>query len=371
MKKLDSIELAKDIIAVPSVSRWSNVEVSDLLQNRLIQLGFEVERLSYIDDNQEEKVSLVAKIGQGRGGFALFSHSDTVPGQEQDWAAFNPVVEGGHLIGRGSCDMKGPLAATIIASTTVNVPQLKCPVYVVVTADEEVGSGGATQVARESTLFRNDGPTHGIIAEPTELAPVYAHKGGCHIVVTAYGEAAHTSTDRGISANFLMAPFLAEMAELAKVVKEDESFRNYEFNPPTPGFNMRLNDGGGPTNVTAAKTTCTISFRTMPDDRADDLCSIIRTKAEGYSLEVSSRLGSPFYTSPDGKLVQTASHVTGQQPKTVPFGTDAFALQDSIELVVLGPGNIAQAHTVGEWITVEQMHQAEVIYRQMIEAFCF
>jgi acetylornithine deacetylase len=368
---LDPVDLAKELIAIPSVSRWSNEEINNVLESQLTNWGFSVERLAYVDSNGESKVSLVAKKGPGSGGLALISHTDTVPGQEQDWAAFSPRVEAGRLIGRGSCDMKGPLAATIAAAVGVEATSLKRPVFLVFAADEEVGGLGAQQVVRESLLLNSGGPTAGVIAEPTRLIPVHTHKGGCQMMVTAYGQAAHTSTDQGISANFLIAPFLAEMADLAKLLKSDRSFANQAFDPPTPGFNMVLDDGGCRSNVTAAKTTCTLSFRPMPHDRTDDLIAMITAKAARYDLEVSLRLMKPFYVSPHAAIVQAACQASAvAQPQSVPFGTDAFYFADGMELVVLGPGDIAQAHTVGEWIDIDQLHQAVTIYRQMIERIC-
>ena len=369
--KLDPVVLAQDLIAIKSVSRWSNVEISNVLEERLKGWDFEVERLTYIDDNGEHKVSLVAKKGSGTDGLALISHTDTVPGQEADWAAFDPIIKDGRLFGRGSCDMKGPLAATVAAAVQIDPAQLKRPIFLVFAADEEVGGLGAQQVAAESILFNSDGPKHGVIAEPTGLIPVNMHKGGCHILVTAYGQAAHTSTDQGLSANFLIAPFLAEMAEMANLLKTDESFWNHAFTPPSCGFNMVLDDGGCRPNVTSPKTACTLSFRPMPDDRTDDIIAMITNKAEQYGFDVKVRLIKPLYVSPEADIVKSACQITGiRQPQAVPFGTDAFFLMDNLDLVVLGPGHIAQAHTVGEWIEIAQLREAVEIYRQMIESLC-
>ena len=220
---------------------------------------------------------------------------------------FDPVIQDGRLFGRGSCDMKGPMAATITAGAQINAADLKKPLYIVITADEEVSGGGARQVAEESEFFKAERPKHGVIAEPTRLTPVYAHKGGGRVFVTAKGRAAHTSTDKGVSANFLIAPFLAEMAELAQLFKTDESFMNKEFNPPTNGFNMVLDDGGCRPNVAAAKTTCTLSFRPMPNDRSDDVITMITETAEKYGLEATSHKGTPFYVSPDAEIVPSGN----------------------------------------------------------------
>ena len=154
MTKVDLLELTKDLIDFPSVSRWSNVAISNYLEDALQSCAFEVERLTYTDENGESKVSLVARKGDGVDGLAFFSHSDTVPGQEEDWEPFNAMIVDGRVVGRGSCDMKGPLAATAIAAANVDVDRLKRPVYVVVCADEEVNGQGARYITADSHLLK-------------------------------------------------------------------------------------------------------------------------------------------------------------------------------------------------------------------------
>ena len=366
---VDALELAQQLIAIDSVSRHSNVTVSDLLHEVLEGAGFEVERLEYDDPDGVRKVNLVGRRGSGDGGFGLFSHSDTVPGDSWASAAFTPRREGDRLIGLGSCDMKGPLAATIEAAAAPAAETLSRPVYVVVTADEEVSGRGALYVAANSRLYR--GPTLGVVAEPTRLTPVYAHKGGARAIVTARGRAAHSSTGKGISATFLIAPFLAEMAQLAREIQHDESFLNREFSPAHNCLNVTIDDGRTRPNVTAARTVCTLGFRPMPDDRSDDLLAIIREKAERHGLQCEGKVGAAFRVPPESRVVQIALQATGaERAETVGFGTDAFAFMNDLELVVLGPGNIVQAHTEGEWIAVPELRRAVAVYRSMIDAAC-
>lgn len=373
MTSKNVLQLSQDLISIASASQISNSEVSNYIEDFFQKNVFDVERLEYTDEAGNRKVSLVARKGEGQGGLGFFSHSDTVPGAEEYWNPYDPVVKDGLLYGRGSCDMKGPLAATMIAAAAVDARRLKRPLYVVATADEEVGFGGARQVAEESQLFRQYGwPTQGVVAEPTELRPVYAHKGGFHIFVSAHGRAAHTSTDKGVSANFLIAPFLAEMAELAKLFNTDESFMNHEFDPPTMGFNMVMTDHNCASNVTAARTDVKLSLRAMPNDRHEDAVAMIVECAQKHNLEVSSRGVQAFYTSPEAELVQVALAATGlARAETVPFGTEALLYQHHVaEQVILGPGNIAQAHTVGEYIDVAQLENSVDVYAQLIEQFC-
>lgn len=369
----DPVELTKEFVNIRSESRISNAAISDLVEERMRQCGLEIERLEYTDENGERKVSLVGKKGEGEGGLAFLSHTDTVPGQEQDWDAFRAVVKDNRLFGRGSCDMKGPLAATMVAAAAYDAGRLKQPIFVVATADEETGGNGARQVALESRLFNRARPPLGVIAEPTSLTPVYAHKGSSHVVVTARGKAAHTSTELGISANIIIAPFLAEMAVLSKLVKTDERFINRDFNPPTNGFNMVLNDGGAKPNVFAAKTVCHICFRTMPGDQSQTLVDMISEKARNHGLEVTStQINQPFYVDPASEVMRLASEVTGgRTPETVPYGTDAIQFRDNpIQLVILGPGSIEQAHTVGEYVEISQLYEAVGVYSRMIERVC-
>lgn len=369
MPNVDVVQLTRDLVAIGSASQFSNSAVSELIETTLKQCGFDVERLEYLDENGERKVSLVGQKGEGAGGLALLSHSDTVPGTGWESDPLNPRVEGNRLIGLGSCDMKGPLAATIAAAERAK--NLKKPVFVVVTADEEIGLLGARHVVNESAFFKNAPPLHGVVAEPTRLLPIHQHKGGARVVATARGVAAHTSTDKGISANFLIAPFIAEMAELAAEIKSDERYMNREFEPPTNGFNMVFDDGGCAMNVTAAKTTCMVGFRPMPGDRSEELIERVADIARKHDLEVTSSMMPPFHTAPDAPIVQTALEATGEaKPGSVSFGTDAIEFMKCMELVILGPGDIAQAHTAGEWIDIDQLHDAVDVYSRMIDRLC-
>lgn len=366
------VELTSQLVAIPSETRQSNKAVSDFLEGVLIQAGFAVERLSYVDANGEEKVNLVGKKGSGSGGLGLFSHSDTVPG-DSGWEPFTPAVRDGRLFGRGSCDMKGPLAATIVAAARFDADKLAKPLFIAVTSDEETGHLGSHFIVKESELLTGGWPEYCVVCEPSELLPVYAHKGGARITVTAHGVAAHTSTDKGQSANFIIAPFLAEMAELAKLFKSDRRFQNDEFTPPTNGFNMVLNDGGAPANVTAGRTVATLGLRAMPDAAFDQAIQMVvdRAKAHNLEVEVAGNGFSHFYVAPDSPLALAACRATGAaRAVTVPYGTEAVTYQQYMQSVVLGPGNIAQAHTVGEWIDIAQLEESVEVYTRLIEELC-
>ena len=209
---MDVLKLTRDMVGFNSVSALSNVEVSDYIQKQLRRTGFRTERVTY-DENGVMKVSLIAKKGKGKGGLALLCHSDTVPAD--DWAGpggpFKATVKNGRIYGRGSVDMKGPIASTLCATERFRASDLKGPITVVVTSDEEIGAIGARAVATSSEIFRETKIRFGIITEPTMLNVVHAHKGAMRIVATTKGKAAHSSTGKRLNAHLKMIPFLHEL----------------------------------------------------------------------------------------------------------------------------------------------------------------
>lgn len=367
----DVVELTRKLIRIPSASQVSNVEITDFVESLLAPTEFRTERISYVDEEGIEKACLVAKAGSGTGGLGFFAHSDTVPGMEDHWQPYDPVMENGRLIGRGACDMKGPLAATLVALARLPLEKLNAPLYLIVSADEEVHYKGAYATIANSEILGEAWPTNGVVTEPTRLIPVHAHKGGIRISVTALGKAAHTSTGKGKSANFKIAPFLAEMAKLAELFDLDNRFQNDEFDPPTNGFNMVLDDGDCALNVTAAKTVCTLSIRPMPNDHHEEALDLIRQAAVKNDLEIEVKEFPFVYVDPQSAVVQAAIESTGaDRSETVPYGTEAAVYKEFCDLVVLGPGDIAQAHTIGEWIDIEQLRRSVEVYERIIRRIC-
>ncbi len=159
-RTMDALEYAQDLIRYNSVSCRSNVEISDYVQERLEGQGCTVERLEYDDDQGVRKVSLVAKKGIGTGGLAYFGHTDVVPADA--WTGpegnpFQPCVREGRLYGRGSCDMKGSIAAMLAAAERFPADRLREPLYIICTADEEIGYGGAAHRSQTIALVSRNG----------------------------------------------------------------------------------------------------------------------------------------------------------------------------------------------------------------------
>lgn len=360
------IDLTKRLISINSVSNNSNKEVISLISNILEESGFENEFLTYIDDKNKEKINLVSRKGEGSGGLAFLIHSDTVPLFSED--QIDPYIEENKIYGRGACDMKGPAAAAILAG--INCKDIKLPITYIVTSDEEIGCVGAEYIINNSKTLKNYPPSFGITTEPTELKPIYAHKGLGSITVTATGKAAHSSTDIGESANFKLAPFLYFISKLKEKYYMDKSYQNMNFNPPTNGFNMVISDFNCALNITAPKSRCKISFRAMPEAKSKDIIREIEDEADRLGLTSSSILYDSLYTDPDCNLVKKSEEVTQRKAETVPYLTDAFHFKNILKPIILGPGSIEQAHTKDEYIDIDQLVQGYNIYKELIQSIC-
>ncbi len=375
---MTALDHAKKLVSFDTVSRLSNVEISDHVDAVLRSLGFETERIDYEDRKGVPKSNVLGRIGPSvADGLAYFGHTDVVPAD--DWkftghGPFEPTVKDGRLYGRGSCDMKGSVACMLAAVATLDASKLQRPVYVVCTADEEVGYGGALQVVERSATYGEivESRAHGIIGEPTLLEVVHAHKGGCGMVVTAHGEAAHSSTAHGRNANLDMIPFLGDLKGLHDEAESDPQWRNDDFDPPTVCMNIGVNDHTRAVNVKPPQSVCTIYLRPMPGVPGAVFRDRILRLAERHGLETQMIFeAEPMWTPPDTEFVRTMLDLAGREKShTVGYGTDGGAFTAVERKVVFGPGSIAQAHTHDEWIALDQLEKGTAAFVQLIEHFC-
>jgi acetylornithine deacetylase len=372
-----AIRYARRLIEFDSASQRSNRLIARYLELKLSKHGFIVERLRYHDGAGVAKYCLVAKKGTGQGGLAWFGHMDTVPANR--WftdrhGPLEPFLARGRLYGRGSCDMKGPIGCFLAAANPLAASALRRPLYAVLTADEEIGYGGARCVVEESVYFREmvQQRVKGVIGEPTSLDVVHAHKGSLLLSIRAKGIAAHSSTVTGRNANWALIPFLAAMHALRHETERDSRWMNREFQPPGLSMNLSIADNSPALNVTASEATCRIYLRPMPGMDMQPLVDRLRGLAESSGLEFEvPRSAPPLYTDPRSAFVQEALRLCGRpQPRTVGYGTDGALLGELADLIVCGPGSISQAHTDDEWVAIDQLHEATLLYGRMIRRWC-
>ncbi len=375
----ESIQTLQNFIAHASVSSVSNAGIADAVSEQLESRGFVVERTTYADAHGVTKVNLVAKrdpVSSSRGnvppGLAYFCHTDVVPAIGWTGPGGDPfagVVQDGRLYGRGSCDMKGSLVAMLAAADEINVTEQSSPLWIVCTADEEVGFEGAKHVVRESSGYREivQSQPLAIIGEPTRLSVVHAHKGIVAFRVISRGRAAHSSTAEGINANEAMVPMLQTLLELGQRTQRESNYKDARFDPPTLSWNFGVSDGNDAVNITPAKSEAWVSLRPMPEIDGEDLIALARERAESLGLEFKRfEGGAPLWIDPENPCIRELSGLAGNAPATVCYGTDGGEFNELGNRVVLGPGDISQAHTTDEWIDLSQWQRGVALYARAI-----
>ncbi len=374
---MTALEHTCRLVEFPTVSHRSNASICDYLEGLLTRLGFKTERIEYSDSAGTRKVNVIGKKGTGRGGMAYFGHTDVVPAEQWtggDGGPFAPTVRDGRLYARGSCDMKGSIASVLAAAELAARRTLSRPLYIALTADEEIGYLGAKQVVRRSGLFREmvEGQPRGIVGEPTMLAVVHAHKGTYGFKAVSRGRAAHSSTDHGTNANLAMIPFLAEMKRIHDETRVDPAWQHPAFDPPGISWNIGINDHTKAVNMTAARSVCTVYFRPAPGQDPEVLMDRARRAAERCGIEFEVlEAGRPLHVDPDSDFVREVLEASANdRPRTVCYGTDGTVLTELKRLVVLGPGDIAQAHTQDEWILLDQLEAGARLYSKLIRRWC-
>lgn len=354
--------LAADLVAIDSRSFLSNLPIAERIEAELA--GFEIERLDYTDANGVAKRALVAHRGP-KGGYALSGHMDTIPDTGWQTNPWEPRLDAdGVLHGLGSVDMKGAVAACILAAKAVPA---HVPATLLITTDEETTKAGARAVAG-SDLARSLGLKGIVVAEPTGLVPVRGHRASVNFAALARGVQAHSSTGRGRNANWALIPFLVEMKQVFERLRHDPALQDPAYDPPFADFNLVLDNHGTAVNVNVPLATCRIKFRYSRKLDPEPILAAVRGAAERAGIELTVITeGAPPELPADHPLVRLATELTGKPATTAPFGTDASELQAIAPCIVLGPGEIGTAHTPQECVAVADLAAAVGLFTRILE----
>ena len=338
-----------------------------------------VKRFPYTDDNRIEKVNLIAFAGAEFSDaptveLALVGHTDTVP-YDPNWEdALTLTEEDGKLFARGACDTKAFIAAALNAVTAVDLNQLKHPLALIFTADEEVGLVGAKRLAKSGALRAR----YAIVGEPTSLRPMRAGKGYCVAEIFIKGREGHSAYPAlGTSAVFGGARLVTKLEEIAEQLKSET---HPAFDPPSTTLNVGLLRGGTAKNVIAGECRFTLEWRPIPGQSPSHVLDLLNSAIEmqkaqhpDFDCEVdAARADGGFETSPDSRLVKLLQELSGFEAGTVAFGTEAAQMAElGAEAVVIGPGNIRVAHQTGEFVPIDELERCVDVLKQAIERLCF
>ena len=376
----DLLTMIDGLVSAPSVSSvnadfdQNNRQVIKRLANWLDPLGCSVEIMPL--SGHPDKANLIATLGKGPGGLVLAGHTDTVPWDEGRWSVdpFRLTQKDDRLYGLGTADMKAFLALAIEAASQFDASQFREPLILIATADEESSMAGA----RALVDAKRPQARYAVIGEPTGLRPIRLHKGILMEAIHLRGRSGHSSDPSlGNSALEGMHAIISELLRWRAELQAEH--RNPLFAVPVPTLNLGHIHGGDNPNRICADCELHIDLRPLPGMEIQALRHTLQTRLatviEGTALELDCHPlfeGTPaMETSATSDIVRVTEALTGHSATSAAFGTEGPYLNSlGIETVVLGPGDIDQAHQPDEYLACERIPPTIELLKQLIQRFC-
>lgn len=351
---MDTVEVLRKLVGFDTTSRRSNRELTAWAADVLERSGARI-RLTRNAEGTKENV--LGSFGpEGDGGIVLSGHTDVVPAGDAKWTAdpFTLTDRNDLLVGRGAADMKGFIAACVSAAPMWSRTALKKPIHVALSFDEEVTCLGVPLLIDD--MVRHVGkPALAVIGEPTEMRIGKSHRGFCGFCATFKGLAAHSSDPaRGRNA-------IEPAAALATFLLRPG------FAPPGATISVNMINGGAAINIVPEQST--LFWECRPTRSADGVAlrrQVEAFLAEAVSPDIAVSIEQTVAVEPlDGEANATALVAAAEFGGLGPgvalhFGSEAGLFQQAgIPSVVCGPGSIAQAHQVDEWIARSELAKAD------------
>lgn len=364
-----TVEILERLVAFPSVSGLPNGEIVGYCRDYLHAHGIE-SSLSY--DEAGERANLFATIGpEVDGGVVLSGHTDVVPVEGQNWSndPFTLVRQDGRLYGRGSVDMKGFLACVLGAVPQFKSLDLKRPVHIAFSFDEETGGFGMPYLLRDmgEKAYR---PSVVIVGEPTEMKIISGHKGAYEMRTEVTGYEVHSSDPtKGVSAISYAVRLMSKIDEMGKAFAANP-YIGSAYDPPYATFNIGTVSGGAVRNATAGWCGFDWELRPMPGEDGAAVIAEIEAYARDVLLPEMKAVSDqadikviteapvpPLDNANAAEAVAFVCELTGLNSEgVVSFGTDGGYFSDAdYSTVVFGPGSITRAHQPDEYIEVAEL----------------
>jgi len=381
MSEASSRDLLARLIAFPTVSRDSNLELIAFIRDYLAGHGVDSEL--FLND-EGTKANLFASIGpQIAGGVVLSGHTDVVPVDGQAWTV-EPFVmseQDGRLYGRGAADMKGFIACVLAAVPAFVAAPLRRPVHLAFSYDEEVGCLGVRSMLA-ALEQRPHKPALCLIGEPTELKPVLGHKGKLAMRCQVHGAACHSAyAPYGVNAIEYAARLIGKLGEIGERLAEPE-LHDERFDPPFSTVQTGVIKGGRALNIVPAECEFDFEVRALPGFDAGVVADELQrfaaaelvpkmqaVKADtGISLKPLSAYPG-LATPADSEAARVLALLSGSEDfGTVAFGTEGGLFEQAgIPTVVCGPGSMDQGHKADEFVTLGQLEGCDAMLGRLLE----
>lgn len=372
-----AVDILKDLIQIRSCDNDETSMVA-YLERRLNDKGVSC-TVMYRDGRP---LNLVAQVGEGDRSLMFNAHMDTVAlGDLANWETnpLDPVERDGRIYGRGACDDKGSLAAMVAAFEAKlkdKTWQRQGKLVLAAVGGEERGGVG-TQLLIENGV-RADAA---VVGECTNLEPVIAHKGALRLEVVTHGTLAHASEpEQGVNAIDAMAPLIIRLKSLSREVEK-------RLDPLCSHATLSVTTirGGVALNVVPDECGISIDRRLIPSETEQEAWREIEdaltaeAAREGIRFRMNRvRCLLPAQVQRDEKIVEVCTaalrHRTGRDARPTGFRASCdmtFLVNDAhIPTVVLGPGPLDVAHKADEWVDVDQLQTASLVYADIVDRWC-
>ncbi|MEO6034579.1 MAG: M20 family metallopeptidase [Verrucomicrobiota bacterium] len=369
-------KLLRELIALPSINpafappgdpKSGEQRVADFLAATAARAGLPVE-FQTVEPGRANFLTRLLPSGKIKQRILLAPHLDTVPAANEK--QFSPFARAGRLYGRGACDTKGSVAAMFTALIQLAEGSRRPSHTEIIFAgliDEEAGQFGSRALAKSG--LKAD---LAIVGEPTESKIVTAHKGSLWLRLETHGKAAHGARpDLGKNA-------IHEMARVVDLLETKYAAQLRRRRHPLlghPTISVGTIAGGTQANVVPDRCVVTADRRTLPGETDQsvrrEFLQLLR--ANGLSVTLDNPKGASclsLETDPELPIVRQFFDALGQKKAAgVDYFCDAAVLSRAgIPSVVFGPGNIAQAHTSDEWISIRSLEQANALLLKFLQS---
>lgn len=377
---MSSVALLKTLVGFDTTSRESNLQLIEFVRDYLAGFGVPCE---LIYNAERSKANLFATIGPAeQPGIVLSGHTDVVPVDGQPWtvAPFELSEHDGKLFGRGTADMKGYIACVLALVPALVAADLRMPVHIALSYDEEVGCLGVRSLLAELQQ-RPVKPLLCIIGEPTELKPVLGHKGKLAMRCDVHGHPCHSAyAPLGVNAIEYAAELIGELGRIGQQLKAPEH-HDARFDPPYSTVQTGVISGGKALNIVPADCRFDFEIRALPSQDPTQVAQQLQAYAEQQVLprmravsehsairfsELSAYPG--LATDAQSQAAELIAAFCGSREfGTVAFGTEGGLFDAAgIPTVVCGPGSMDQGHKPDEFVSRAQLDACDAMLQRML-----
>ena len=367
------------LLAFETVSRDPNMALIQYVEQLLKSKGIASTIIATPDG---KKANLFATVGpQDKPGVMLSGHTDVVPVDGQNWSVepFALTEKDGRIYGRGAADMKGFVASAIATCLKASQLDLKTPLHLALSHDEEIGCIGVRSLI-DHMKQAPQRPLMCIVGEPTDMSVATGHKGKAALRARCSGRAAHSAlAPNGVNAIYLAADFVSALREL-QTEFQSVGAKDTDYDVPYTTLHVGQIEGGVALNIVPDSASVLFEFRNLAEDNPVPLLARLRSMADNVAqsfgdpdahIEIEEVFAYPgLATPPTARIIAFVQSLLGSNGTIkVAFGTEGGLFDQvlGIPTCICGPGSMEQGHKPDEFVTVDQLDRCDAMLSRLIE----